>query len=312
MRRNKDAEFIRTYQETGFILAEAAVTEALRRSDSVELHPRLENALLIYDNQNRQEIENLYLVFARIAADNGLPLMLCAPTWRANRERLALSGIEKDVNRDCVGFMESIRQKAPKMIKPIFVGGLMGCKNDCYRPQDALPEQEAADFHVWQADKLADTDIDFILAATLPSTREAKGLARAIEATGRPYFISFVIGSNGLILDGSSLDRAIDEIDQTVTGNQPIGYMINCAYPSFLKVESLLPDTIERLVGFQANASSREQSDLDGSAELLRDDITDWGERMVDLHRRWGFKILGGCCGTGPEHLQYIADRLSN
>lgn len=303
---------MRTYQETGFILAEAAVIETLRRSDSVALHPRLENTLLVYDNQSRQEMEKLYLGFARIAADNGLPLMLCAPTWRANRERLASNGIEKNVNRDCVGFMDSIRRKAPNMKKPIFVGGLMGCKNDCYRPQDALSEEEAADFHFWQAEKLADTGLDFILAATLPSTGEAKGLARAIEATGRPYFISFVIGSNGLILDGSSLDQAIGEIDQTVTENQPIGYMLNCAYPSFLKTESLSHATMERLVGFQANASSRDQSELDGSIDLMQDDIDDWGKRMVGLHRKHGFKILGGCCGTGPEHLRYIVERLSN
>ena len=310
MRRNKDAKFIRTFQETDFILAEAVVIEALRRSDSVELHPRLENTLLIYDNQSRQKMKKLYLGFTRIAADNGLPLMLCAPTWRANRERLASSGVEKDVNRDCVGFMESIRQKAPGMKKPIYIGGLMGCKNDCYRPEDALSEQEAADFHSWQAEKLADTDLDFLLAATLPSTKEAKGLAKAIAATSRPYFISFVIGSNGLILDGSSLERAIDDIDQTVTGNQPIGYLINCAYPSFLKTKSLPPATMDRLVGFQANASSREQSELDGSTDLMQDDIDDWGKRMVGLHHEHGFKILGGCCGTGPEHLEYLCENL--
>lgn len=308
--REKDAGFIRTFQDAAFILAEAAVIEALRRSGSVRLHPQLENALLIYDKRGRPELEKLYLGFAGIAAAHGLPLMICAPTWRANRQRLASAGISKDVNGDAVRFMAGIRRQTANARIPIFIGGLVGCKNDCYRPEEALPEDEAANFHAWQIDKLARSGLDYILAATLPSTAEARGIARAMGRTGRPYFISFVIGSNGRILDGNSLDAAIGEIDAATPENQPVGYMVNCAYPSFLRPDSLSTRSIERLVGFQANASSRDQLELDGSDRLLRDDVADWGHRMVDLHRKHGLKILGGCCGTGPEHLQYLVDRL--
>ena len=308
--REKDAGFIRTFQDAAFILAEAAVIEALRRSHSVRLHPQLEHALLIYDNRGRQELEKLYLGFAGIATAHDLPLMICAPTWRANRQRLTAAGIRQDVNADAVRFMKGIRRQTANGGKSIFIGGLVGCKNDCYRPQDALPEDEAAKFHSWQINKLASTDLDFMLAATLPSTAEARGIARAMGRTGRPYFISFVIGSNGRILDGNSLDAAIGEIDAATPENLPVGYMINCAYPSFLQPDSLSTRSIERLVGFQANASSRDQFELDGSAELLRDDIGDWSAQMAALHRRQGVKILGGCCGTGLEHLKHLVDRL--
>ena len=37
-----------------FVLTEAAIIEALRRSGNVDLHPRLENALLIYDEAGKK------------------------------------------------------------------------------------------------------------------------------------------------------------------------------------------------------------------------------------------------------------------
>jgi methionine synthase I (cobalamin-dependent) len=40
------------------------------------------------------------------------------------------------------------------------------------------------------------------------------------------------------------------------------------------------------------------------------DDIDDWTIRMATLHRQWGLKILGGCCGTGLEHLQRLVAEI--
>jgi methionine synthase I (cobalamin-dependent) len=44
--------------------------------------------------------------------------------------------------------------------------------------------------------------------------------------------------------------------------------------------------------------------------EKHSDDISDWGPRMIELNKRFGIKILGGCCGTRLEHLQYIIDNM--
>ena len=45
---------------------------------------------------------------------------------------------------------------------------------------------------------------------------------------------------------------------------------------------------------------------LDGADELHTDDVVEWTMRMVELNRRHGVKILGGCCGTTDEHLESI------
>ena len=156
---------------------------------------------------------------------------------------------------------------------------------------------------------MANAGVDFLLAATLPAVSEATGIALAMEKTTLPFIISFVVNRNGYILDGSSLEKAFMEID-SICSRPPLGYMINCAYPSFIKAESQPKAALSRLIGYQANASSRDHSELDGAKSLQADDIKDWGERMLELNRKYDVKMLGGCCGTGFEHLQYIIRNL--
>ena len=66
----------------------------------------------------------------------------------------------------------------------------------------------------------------------------------------------------------------------------------------------------KRLIRYQANASSLDHTQLDGSENLQVDEISDWGDRMLELYREYGVKILGGCCGTNAAHLRYIVENL--
>ena len=87
--------------------------------------------------------------------------------------------------------------------------------------------------------------------------------------------------------------------------------MINCAYPSFVNADSQPEAVLSRLIGYQANASSLDHSDLDCAENLHADDIQDWGRRLIELNKKYDVRILGGCCGTGANHLQYIVDHVN-
>jgi S-methylmethionine-dependent homocysteine/selenocysteine methylase len=205
--------------------------------------------------------------------------------------------------------MEKIRSGWGSWQKYILIGGMIGCRNDCYRPAEGLSTQDAYDFHSWQVKRLVDAEADFLIAETLPAVPEAVGIARAISRSGIPYMISFVINREGNILDGNTLEYAFNEID-TVCDPPPVGYMISCAYPSFIHADKQPDSVVSRLIGYLANASSLDLSELDGASTLKVDDISDWGNRMIELNSRYGVKILGGCCGTDTRHLQYIVDNI--
>jgi len=287
------------------ILMEAAIVEPLRRRSDIEFHPTLVNAPLIYEEAGREALRVLYQNYIDIAVEAKMPFLMCTPTWRCNQERVFESGIRTSINQDAAHFLQEIRGSQKDAIKNIKIGGLLGCKNDCYQPQEALSAISAEQFHAWQIEQLNQGGVDFIIAETLPDVEEALGLARAIEKSGLPYFISFVISRDGRVLDGTALDTAIKRIDAN-TKRQPLGFMVNCAYPSFLCAASQPADLFKRLIAYLANASSLDHCDLDGAPELLGESVSDWGDAMLELHESYGMKVLGGCCGTGGEHLRYL------
>lgn len=290
------------------ILMEAAIVEPIRRGNISTLDPFLLHGGLIYDAQGRVELRKLYIEYASIALGADLPFLMCTPTWRANRERVDQADANPNINRDAVDFLLEIRDELN--CSRVKIGGLIGCKNDCYQPEATLSAAEAEEFHAWQIDQLSNAGVDFLMAATLPAVDEASGIASAMAKTGTPYIISFVIDRFGLSLDGTSLLDSIHTIDQAVQ-EIPIGYMVNCAYPTFLCAAQQPPELFSRLIGFQGNASSLDHSDLDCAEDLQMNDVTEWGEEMLSLHRNQGMKIMGGCCGTNAKHLEYIVKNYS-
>jgi S-methylmethionine-dependent homocysteine/selenocysteine methylase len=288
------------------VLIEAAVIETLKRRAGNYMHPELANALMIYQDSGRALLRSIYLGFVEVARKANLPILICTPTWRADRDRCRRFAANGEINIDAVKFQQDLRAAYPSDDPPIFIGGLIGCKNDCYRPAQGLALPEAEDYHRWQIEHLADAGVDYLMAATLPALSEAEGIARAMSRTQLPYIISFVIGPDSRILDGISLETAITRIDRATDHHPPLGYMINCAYPTFLKPRRQSAMVLSRLVGYQANASSMSHDQLDDNPEIQRDDSDNWLGHMAELNRKYGLKLLGGCCGTHVGYLQKL------
>jgi homocysteine S-methyltransferase len=218
------------------------------------------------------------------------------------------SGINPAINSEGARFMVELRLAQGTAGASIKIGGVVGCKNDCYRPEEALSARESEEFHSWQINQLSSAGVDFLLAATLPNVDEAVGIARAMSATPKPYLISFVIDRRGRVLDGTPLQDAMNRLDDCVL-RQPVGFMVGCSHPSFLNASRQPAALFERLVGCQANASSRDHSELDGQDHIQVDDVSEWGTEILALNERYGVRILGGCCGTSVDHLKTLVAR---
>lgn len=291
------------------ILTECAISERLRRQPGIDLHPVLFNTPLIYEENGRKSLEEIYRSYIDVARDAQFPILLCAPTWRINQGRIKEAGAPVSINRDAVAFMRGLKERYSSHDAPITVGALLAPKNDCYSPSFALQRSQSAAFHGWQIDELAEAGAEVIVCQTIPAVSEALGMADRLGASGLPYIISFVINRFGRVLDDTLLAEAMEIIDRSVA-MPPTGYMVNCVYPTFLDAKNQSPTFFSRLVGIQANASSKDHDQLDGSDHLQQDPLPDWGENMLELHREHGVKILGGCCGTDHTYLRYLAASL--
>ena len=294
------------------ILGDGSMYELLRRSPEVDFDPHIAHAGLIYDRASRAVLERVMRAYIEVGVSRRLPMALTTTTWRANRERVAASAFAgRAVNEDNARFLLQLRDEYSGPEQPLLVGGVIGPRGDAYKPGEAPGTEQARQFHGWQIDALAGSGVDYLQAATLPALPEARGIARAMAAAGLPYIISFVVDKSGNLLDGHSLSETIDEIDAILPGGSR--YAINCVHPSvLLQALDRNPRIGNLIVAFAGNTSARSVDELDGLEELDTEDP----DIFADAHRRllddYDIRIVGGCCGTSPAHMQAIATRLLN
>ena len=298
------------------MLGEGAVIERLRRNENPELDAFLVNAAFIYEDDKRAALAGICRQYLDIGREFDLPLLMSTATWRANRERIGSAGYAGvDVNGDNVRFLSDLVASYGDYSARVIICGLMSCRGDAYRPDEALAAEEASRFHAWQAGKLADAGVDLLLGATLPALSEAIGLALALAATGKPYIISFVVRPEGTLLDGTPLKDAVAAVDAAATP-PPLAYLINCTHASFarsaLTHESNSSASVRRrFIGVLANTAALSPEDLNDSATLVEEDPETFGRSVAQLHRDLGLKIVGGCCGTDDRHIRSLAAELT-
>ncbi|GFE59717.1 homocysteine S-methyltransferase family protein [Geobacter sp. AOG2] len=297
------------------ILGEGAVIERLRRVPDIRLDEQVVNSALIYDDHGQAVLADICRQYLEIGRSSHLPLLLSTPTWRAGRERIAAAGLAgRDLNGDNFRFLDALRREQGDYSKNVVISGLMSCRGDAYRPEEALSALEARAFHAWQAEALAAAGVDLLLAATLPALSEAIGLAQALAATGLPYLVSFVARPEGTLLDGTPLKDAIATIDSQASP-QPLAYLVNCTHASVFR-QALCHEfnssahVRKRVIGLLANTAALSPEELDNSAELVEEAPEVFGAAVAALHEDLGMKVLGGCCGTDERHISSLARHL--
>ncbi len=298
------------------VLMEGAVVERIRRGAPSLLDPLLMNAPLIYMEAGRVLLRQIYSEYMEIGRSNDLPLLSLTPTWRANPERVAASAFAgRDLNGDAVRFLQEIRTAFGDYAAQVYIGGLMGCRGDAYKPEEALPREVASVFHKDQARALAGAGADVLMASTMPEIHEALGMAEALASTGCPYLVSFIVRPSGRLLDGTPMDEAMWRMDEEVSP-RPLGYLVNCVHSSALSSALCAPAgrralNTGRLLGLQANTSPKSPEELDGAEELEGEAPEAFASGMCALRDRFGLRVLGGCCGTDAAHISALAQGLA-
>ncbi|MEM1483740.1 homocysteine S-methyltransferase family protein [Oscillospiraceae bacterium PP1C4] len=300
------------YNSVCAILMEGALGERLKREYGLEFDDDVAMASLIYNHNSQIALSNIWHEYISVAKEYNLPFIATTPTRRANKERVSRSQFNEKIIKDNVQFLRQI-QKSSNI--EMYVGGLMGCKGDAYHATDILSVDDARIFHSWQAELFKYAGADFLFAGIMPALSEAVGMAKAMEQTGLPYIISFMIRKNGKLIDGTPIHNAIMKIDYE-TERKPLCYMTNCVHPLVLKEALSCPFNKTELVqkrfhGIQANTSPLSPEELDNCIDLKTSDRISLAENILELNKYITLKIYGGCCGTGKTHMEEIAKKLN-
>lgn len=304
-------DFETCFNTSSSILMEGALGERLKREFNIKFDDKVAMASLIYNDNSKQALEIIFQEYVKIAERYDLPFIATTPTRRANKDRILQSNFNEKIIEDNVRFLQQIKSNTNICM---FVGGLMGCKGDAYKATEILSIKDAQEFHSWQANLFKSSDVDFLYAGIMPALSEAIGMAKAMESTGLPYIISFMIRNDGKLIDGTTIHNAILNIDNS-TVQKPICYMANCVHPTVLgKALSFSFNKTklvkERFRGIQANTSPLSPEELDNCCDLKTSDSISLAYDIMKLYQHFTPKILGGCCGTDNTHMEEIAKIL--
>jgi homocysteine S-methyltransferase len=195
--------------------------------------------------------------------------------------------------------VELARESAVQSGREVMVAGSLAPLEDCYRP-DLVPDAEVIEReYVTQIDLLISTGVDLILAETMINRDEARFISSYLHKCRFPYMMSFTITGENL-LDGTSLKSVVPDIIL----HEPMALLLNCRSTSQISAGlSLLQDLYAGSVGAYGNGPGR--PDATTGWELQAGGIEDYLRAV----RHWvelGVLIVGGCCGTTPDHIAAI------
>lgn len=312
------SDFAETATSGRPVLTDGGIETRVMFETSIQMDPDVQVAALLDDDRGREKLESVYSGYVAAAREFSLPVIIGTPTFRASPNFIRRAGLPPDevgrLNRQAVEFHKGIREKSGH--EPVFIAGVIGPSGDAYLPDQALPLAQAVEYHRPQSEVLAGAGADFLFAPTFPAVDEAEGACIAMARTGLPHVISFILGPEGDVLDGTPLAEAIERIDDNPDA-RPLYFSLSCIHAlagaeALARLKATSPDAYTRLAEFKANGSPLRTDRLIELDHPETDDADTFAAEMFDLYDPAGLHVLGGCCGTDDSHMRALARLLED
>ncbi len=260
-----------------------------------------------------QAVENVHRWFLEAGVD-----VIETCTFRANRLTLGEYGLGERVREINLAAARLARKCADAFstpAQPRFVAGSIG-------PSGKLPsmnDPELSDISVdelralfcEQASALIEGGVDLLLIETSQDILEVKtailGIYEAFEKTGKslPIQAQVTLDTTGRMLLGTDISAVL-----AILENMNIDVIgLNCSTgPDFMREpitylgeNSRLPISCVPNAGLPLN--------VDGQA-VYPLGPEPFAETLYDFVTKHGVNVVGGCCGTTPEHLKKLAEKV--
>lgn len=294
------------------VLADGGVETRVMFDDTVPMDPILGSASLLDTASGRQALSDIFGGYVGDARSFGTPTVLGTPTFRASKRWISATSAHTvgELNQRAVAFQQGVRDRFRAEDQAVWIAGVLGPAGDAYRPEQAPGIGDARSYHRQQARTLATAGADFLYAATFCSVAESIGVAEAMAETGSTAVVSFVLGPDARLLDGTPLGEAIRRVDDV---SPPAWFALSCVHPHVAaRAVDALGTELDRLREVKANASVLSPDRLVTLDHVDTGDPEDWADSMANLGRDAGIPVLGGCCGTDGRHLRALARLLTS
>ena len=240
------------------------------------------------------------------AADAGSDIFL-TNSFGANASRLKLHGAEGRVHELNKAAAELGRNVADTAGHPIVVAGSVGPTGEIMAPMGSLTHESAVEMFHEQAEGLKAGGADVLWVETISAAEEFIAAAEAFALANMPWCGTMSFDTAGRTMMGLTSADMVKKVGKIT--HQPIAFGANCGVGA--------SDLLRTVLGFAAagptlpvvakgNAGIPKYHDghihYDGTPDLMAD--------YAVLARDCGATIIGGCCGTTPDHLRAMRTAL--
>ncbi|MHC4871402.1 MAG: bifunctional homocysteine S-methyltransferase/methylenetetrahydrofolate reductase [Planctomycetota bacterium] len=223
--------------------------------------------------------------------------VLTTNTYTGNSNQLAKFGLADKV--------EEINKAAAKLARD--AGGedtlIAGSVGPIGEVNQSVTDEEIVKILSNQIGYLTDAGVDFIIFETIPSQADMEYVLKAIQDYNIPFVLCFKVDRMCETSKGEPAARFLKAID--TYNKKPTALGINCGEGAEGMLSSL--EIFIKLVDYpvivQPNAGIPKNVDNRMIYMTSPEYLSTYAKRYVDL----GARGVGGCCGTGPEHITDIA-----
>jgi len=225
-------------------------------------------------------------------------------TFGGNVYRLKLDELQDRV----VELNEAGARLAREVAGDRLVAGSIGPTGDLMEPLGTLTMDGAREAFAEQAKALKAGGVDFALIETMSALEEVQAAVEGVREVGLPVAVTMSFDTNFHTMMGIKPAKAVEAISQW--GVQVIG--ANCGNGP-AEIERIMTEISQaRPAGVLLMAKSNA-----GMPRWKDDRITYGGtpEVMADYARKMaaiGVAVIGGCCGSTPEHIAHMRKALDD
>lgn len=230
-------------------------------------------------------------------------------TFGGNAARLKLhnaQGRVGELNR--IG-AELGREIADKAGRTVVVAGSMGPTGEIFEPMGTLTHALAVEMFHEQAEALKAGGADVLWIETISAPEEYRAAADAALRADMPWCGTMSFDTAGRTMMGTTSATMADMVERLV--NPPVAFGANCGVGASDLMRTVLgfaATGTERPIIAKGNAGIPKYHDghihYDGTPELMAE--------YAVMARDAGVRIIGGCCGTMPEHLRAMRVALES
>lgn len=232
--------------------------------------------------------------------DAGSQIIL-APTFTANRVKLEEYGLEhkiKEINNELVQLSKrAAGQKA-------YVAGDMTMTGQQLYPMGTMQFEDLVMIYKEQAAYLVEAGVDLFFIETMMSLAEARACVIAIKETcDLPIMVSMTYNEDGRTLYGTDPVTALVVLENL--GVDAIGMNCSTGPEEMLPLIQAMKQYASIPIIAKPNAGLPELIDEKTVYQMTPQQFAQYGERLIEV----GACIVGGCCGTTPEHIKALVDK---